>query len=225
MKNTVDKFGRFRGYQAQAGPPGVGFVLDEDGNYDMMNKRLRRVTAGTEMQDVVTYQQLEPHVKMLLMLNKSVHELLPDRLPPLFEEFMKEQKEKLLIPLVTETLQKKLKEKLELEGKEVLVPMVKVAAEEVVKEKTTAIAKSVTNTMEGKFKPKLDRLERELEKIKKEAHEELKSLSDVTRAFIYKITSPGYARNSPDQETVIRSKIKEKGSTWQHIFPEVTKKS
>ena len=35
------------------GPPGVGFKLTQDGNYDMENKKLTKVAEGTDNSDAI----------------------------------------------------------------------------------------------------------------------------------------------------------------------------
>ena len=51
------------------GSPGVGFSLTKDGNYDMVNKKLKNVGEGVESSDAVTKHQLE--VSMNTKLNKN----------------------------------------------------------------------------------------------------------------------------------------------------------
>ena len=58
--------GFLRGLQ---GSPGVGFNLTKDGNYDMLNKKLKNVGEGVESSDAVTKHQLE--VSMNTKLNKN----------------------------------------------------------------------------------------------------------------------------------------------------------
>ena len=41
------------------GPPGVGFKLTQDGNYDMENKKLTKVAEGTDNSDAITKHQLD----------------------------------------------------------------------------------------------------------------------------------------------------------------------
>ena len=41
------------------GSPGIGFSLTKDGNYDMINKKLKNVGEGVESSDAVTKHQLE----------------------------------------------------------------------------------------------------------------------------------------------------------------------
>lgn len=50
---SVDKFGHYKGIQGRAGPPGVGFVLDLAGDYDMQQKRLRNVHSPETDNDAV----------------------------------------------------------------------------------------------------------------------------------------------------------------------------
>ena len=47
---------------AQRGLPGVGFKLDDDGNYDIDNKKLTNVKNGDSDNDVMTKKQIEDHV-------------------------------------------------------------------------------------------------------------------------------------------------------------------
>ena len=51
------------------GSPGVGFNLTKDGNYDMLNKKLKNVDEGVERSDAVTKHQLE--VSVNAKLNKN----------------------------------------------------------------------------------------------------------------------------------------------------------
>ena len=51
------------------GSPGVGFSLTRDGNYDMVNKKLKNVGEGVESSDAVTKHQLE--VSMNTKLDKA----------------------------------------------------------------------------------------------------------------------------------------------------------
>ena len=50
-----------RGSSTARGPPGVGFKLTANGNYDLSNKRLTNVAEGVNNQDVVTKSQLKNH--------------------------------------------------------------------------------------------------------------------------------------------------------------------
>ena len=51
------------------GTPDVGFTLTKDGNYDMVNKKLKNVDEGVESSDAITKHQLE--VSMNTKLNKT----------------------------------------------------------------------------------------------------------------------------------------------------------
>ena len=48
------------------GSPGVGFSLTKDGNYDMVNKKLKNVSEGFESSDAITKHQLEVSMKTKL---------------------------------------------------------------------------------------------------------------------------------------------------------------
>ena len=63
--NQPQQQGFLRGVQ---GSPGVGFSLTKDGNYDMLNKKLKNVGEGVESSDAVTKHQLE--VPMNIKLDK-----------------------------------------------------------------------------------------------------------------------------------------------------------
>ena len=64
--NNQHQQGFLRGLQ---GSPGVGFNLTKDGNYDMLNKKLKNVGEGDESSDAITKHQLE--VSMNTKLNKT----------------------------------------------------------------------------------------------------------------------------------------------------------
>ena len=64
--NQPQQQGFLRGMQ---GSPGVGFSLTKDGNYDMVNKKLKNVGEGVEGSDAITKHQLE--VSMNTKLNKT----------------------------------------------------------------------------------------------------------------------------------------------------------
>ena len=49
--NNLPQQGFLRGLQ---GSPGVGFNLTKDGNYDMLNKKLKNVGVGIENNDAIT---------------------------------------------------------------------------------------------------------------------------------------------------------------------------
>lgn len=54
MNRTVNKFGHYRGFQNKVGPPGVGFLLNADGNYDIQNKILSNVKDPVSDNDATT---------------------------------------------------------------------------------------------------------------------------------------------------------------------------
>ena len=64
--NQPKQRGFLRGMQ---GSPGVGFSLTKDGNYDMLNIKLKHVGEGVESSDAVTKHQLE--VSMNTKLDKT----------------------------------------------------------------------------------------------------------------------------------------------------------
>ena len=64
--NQPQQQGFLRGMQ---GSPGVGFSLTKDGNYDMLNKKLKNVGEGVEIGDAIAKHQLE--VSMNTKLNKT----------------------------------------------------------------------------------------------------------------------------------------------------------
>ena len=51
--NQPQQQGFSRGLQES---PGVGFSLTKDGNYDMLNKKLKNVGEGVESSDVVNWK-------------------------------------------------------------------------------------------------------------------------------------------------------------------------
>ena len=50
------------GIQGQQGPPGVGYKLDANGNYDIENKKLTNVKNGNADNDVMVKSQIEGYV-------------------------------------------------------------------------------------------------------------------------------------------------------------------
>ena len=64
--NQPQQQGFLRGMQ---GSPGVGFNLTKDGNYDMLNKKLKNVGEAVESSDAITKHQLE--VSVNTKLNKN----------------------------------------------------------------------------------------------------------------------------------------------------------
>lgn len=60
---SVDKFGRVAGSAGtkgpgKRGPPGEGFILTGEGDYNMQTKRLRNTSEGVAPEDVITLKQL-----------------------------------------------------------------------------------------------------------------------------------------------------------------------
>ena len=53
------------------GSPGVGFSLTRDGNYDMVNKKLKNVGEGVESSDAVTKHQLETAINSKINTSPS----------------------------------------------------------------------------------------------------------------------------------------------------------
>ena len=53
------------------GSPGVGFSLTKDGNYDMVNKKLKNVGEGVESSDAITKHQLETAINSKLNTSPS----------------------------------------------------------------------------------------------------------------------------------------------------------
>lgn len=57
---SVDKFGRtYSGNSGKRGPPGEGFSLTDDGNYDIRNKVLRNLANPTKKDDAVNLNYLQ----------------------------------------------------------------------------------------------------------------------------------------------------------------------
>ena len=56
---SVDKFGHYRGFQGKAGPPGLGFNFNKEGDFDLSNKRLTNVKDPQKDHDVVTKNYLK----------------------------------------------------------------------------------------------------------------------------------------------------------------------
>ena len=55
------------------GPPGVGFSLTKDGNYDMTHKKLKNVGEGIESSDAVTKHQLETAINSKINTSPSLN--------------------------------------------------------------------------------------------------------------------------------------------------------
>lgn len=57
---SLDVFGRkLAGSQASRGPPGIGFQLTEDGNFNLENKRLCNIAIPTQPNDAVSLLSLK----------------------------------------------------------------------------------------------------------------------------------------------------------------------
>ena len=55
------------------GSPGVGFSLTRDGNYGMVNKKLKNVGEGVESSDAVTKHQLETAINSKINTSPSLN--------------------------------------------------------------------------------------------------------------------------------------------------------
>ena len=60
------------------GSPGVGFSLTRDGNYDMVNKKLKNVGEGVESSDAVTKHQLETAINSKINTSPSLNKDSPE---------------------------------------------------------------------------------------------------------------------------------------------------
>ena len=75
---SVDVFGRklpSEGGSSSRGPPGIGFKLTEDGQYDLENKKLCNVAAPTQPNDAVNLKTLDTR---LIGFRKILHEMRQD---------------------------------------------------------------------------------------------------------------------------------------------------
>lgn len=211
------------------GPPGIGFHLTPDGNYDVKGKRITGVGNGEFDSDAANMRQMRAVGALVDFNHKLVAELFPKNFPIYLEQYLEKHKQDKLLPIFKETisseigkdfgsyLQKHLVENSEnIEGawKSALTRMIDDRLKDLDKSLTTKVTTHINKTVDEKLK-------KDLRKIKKEAEDELKAVTDMTRAFVYKMTSPGHSRNSDSQEEDIRRKLKEKDSTWRHAFPEV----
>ena len=71
---SVDVFGRqLGGTGGSRGPPGIGYKLTSDGQYNIDNKRLCNVAEPTQSGDAVNLETLQRIVGMEM---KSVHEVI-----------------------------------------------------------------------------------------------------------------------------------------------------
>lgn len=92
ISNTIDKFGRSGGAKTVviSGPPGVGFKLDNDGSYDIQNKRLRHVGEPADDQDGVTRLYVNTHIDECV---QSTHKVVQDAIDSITEN-LKEESQK-----------------------------------------------------------------------------------------------------------------------------------
>lgn len=234
--HTVDKFGRFKSFHGgrvgtTRGPPGLGFILDRDGNYDMQNRRLTNVADGVEPNDCVTVKHLAiltegvdnnaevftEHLSGLAdTLNAGFEKFAKDRMIPKIQElqtagFKKfiEEEEPVLTKKVSDEIQKDVAQKLH----EIILKY----TDNVIKPWVKAEIKANDKNLE-----KIQAIERDITKIRDEIKTEFKAVTDITRDFVYRVTSPGYARNSKEKEAGIRKKLKESHTTWRDAFPEIS---
>lgn len=56
--NDIENISSSSGFSKVRGPPGVGFILTQDGDYDMQQKRLTNAKEGSNNNDLVTKHQL-----------------------------------------------------------------------------------------------------------------------------------------------------------------------
>ena len=81
---SVDVFGRtlFRAREVHQGPPGIGFNLTDDGNFDLENHKLCNVACAIDLTDAVNLKNLkffeEKFNESLLNLEKKFNESLVD---------------------------------------------------------------------------------------------------------------------------------------------------
>lgn len=63
--NVIDKFGRRRGSASglvTRGPPGIGFKLTKDNNYDIQGRRLKNIGEPSDEQDAATRMYVDKHI-------------------------------------------------------------------------------------------------------------------------------------------------------------------
>lgn len=74
---SVDVFGRtlIRANQVQRGPPGIGFILTEEGNFDVEKRKLCNVASATDSSDAVTLDNLKHIENNIKNLNQSLEKL------------------------------------------------------------------------------------------------------------------------------------------------------
>lgn len=170
---TVDKFGHYRGFESKAGPPGIGFALDEEGNYSMMEKRLTHVGNGEMEGDGVNMHQL--HFGVVKGLEIFAKDVLGPRLQDALTAYT---------TTTVSPLQERLKQ----------------------------------------LEKKVEDVENLMNTIKADLSGELKSLADVTRAYVYNVTGPTYRRNKATDELKLRQNYRSDNTNqWRHIYPEVIK--
>ena len=101
---SVDKFGRYRGRIAPArGPPGVGFVLTAEGDYNMRNKRMRNIKQPNDATDAATKAYVDKlhteNIRELKDVNLNIKGLIRATIPELIS---------LKVNASTESLMKKI---------------------------------------------------------------------------------------------------------------------
>ncbi|CAH0393365.1 unnamed protein product [Bemisia tabaci] len=109
---TVNKFGHYHGFHAAqantlgpAGPAGVGFELDLDGNYNMRFKKLKNVALGSEPYDVATVKQMHEIIQM----NEKNENFNVKGLPQAIQTYLEQHRDEILVPLINLSVEKNLK--------------------------------------------------------------------------------------------------------------------
>lgn len=213
MKASVDKFGRFRGG----------------------NGKTSINSTGTE--------HLNEIVKLVELNHKGLLEL-PKKLPGFINTYIERHKEEKIVPLIKNIVETEINEHgqrisagldkvppylialIEKHKNEKIVPLIEESITRHLEAPESKIKEVVQKIFDEKFENKrlkINKLETDLKKIKSDSQDELKALSDITRAFVYKITTPGYQRNSLEKENNLRRQLKKESTTttWRHAFPEV----
>lgn len=81
MCASVDKFGHhLTNRKQQPGPPGIGFKIDENGNFDIKNKKLTNVLNPTEDTDAVTLKFLRDNNFINILPDKKYIDIKNKRL-------------------------------------------------------------------------------------------------------------------------------------------------
>lgn len=90
---SVDVFGRqlIEKKEVQRGPPGIGFVLTPESQFDIQNKRLCNVADAIELTDAVTLNNLKAIQEQIKNLKES-----HDNLIKVIEIFKDQTKQNLL---------------------------------------------------------------------------------------------------------------------------------